>query len=411
LRAGAAHALQAISRPGAPTEPIRVLRVIARLNVGGPAIQTITLTRRLEERGYNTTLLRGREGPQEGSMDDLAARLGVAPVLVPCLRRDPGRWDAAALADLVRLMRAERPQIVHTHAAKAGTLGRAAALLAFRGARRPILIHTYHGHSLSGYFHPRVAAAYRLIERALGRLTDRLIAVSEEVRDELVAMGVAPIWKFAVVPLGFDLRPFAADGEMAAELGGRLRAELGLPRSAPVVTMVARMVAIKRVDRFLRMAAGLARTSGAHFLLVGDGELRRSLMALPEALELGPRLTWAGFRRDMPAVYFASDVVVQTSDNEGTPVSLIEAQAAGRPVVSTRVGGVASVVADGQTGYIVERDDIPAMTQKVQRLLEDAVLRRRLGAAGRERAMARFGLDRLLCDLDGLYRDLLGRRS
>ena len=394
-----------------PDDRIRIARIIARLNIGGPAIQAITLTACLEQRGYSTTLVRGQEGPDEGSMDDLAHELAVAPVLVRWLRRDPGRHDLAALAALTALMRREHPQIVHTHAAKAGTLGRLAALIAFpRRRSRPLLVHTYHGHSLTGYFSPRVASVYRLIERVLGRCTDRLIAVSEEVRDELVELGVAPKSEFEVIRLGFDLSAFAVDGDSRGRARNALRAELGIPPDARVVTLIARLVPIKRVDRFLQLAASLRDLSDVRFLIVGDGELREQLQRAAIASELHDRLVWAGFRRDMPAVYFASDLVVQTSDNEGTPVSLIEAQAAGLPVVSTRVGGAASVMRP-HTGCLVERDDHEGLTAAVRELLGDADRARQMGQAAAEHARARFDLAHLIDELDGVYRDLLRRRG
>jgi glycosyltransferase involved in cell wall biosynthesis len=334
-------------------------------------------------------------------MDELASSLGVRPLVVPWLRRNPGWRDAPALASLARVLRRERPQLVHTHAAKAGTLGRVAALLAFpRAASRPILVHTYHGHSLSGYFAPRTTAVYRAIERFLARFTDRLIAVSEEVRDQLVSMGVASASKFEVVPLGFDLAPFTVSAAERSRAREALRAELGIPSDALVVTLVARLVPIKRVDRFLGVAAALPN---AHFMVVGDGELRDQLRNSPEALSLGGRLIWAGFRRDMPAVCFASDVIAQTSDNEGTPVALIEAQAAGVPVVSTRVGGTASVIVDGHTGALLAPDDITGFADKIKLLLDDPGERDRMGAAGRKRALERFTLDRLLERIAGVY--------
>ncbi len=265
-------------------EPVRIVRIIARLNIGGPAIQAITLTKRLEEHGYQTTLVRGAEEPDEGNMDYLADELGVRPVLVRWMRRNPGWRDLPALVALIRIIRRERPHIVHTHAAKGGTLGRVAALLAFpRRRTRPILIHTFHGHSLTGYFSPRTAAIYRRIERWLARRTDRLIAVSDEVRDELVAMDVAPASKFEVVPLGFDLSPFTVNGAVRQEMRDALRAELGIPSEARVVTLIARLVPIKRVDRFLRVAAALRDLQDVRFLIVGDGELRDQLRSSPDA--------------------------------------------------------------------------------------------------------------------------------
>jgi glycosyltransferase involved in cell wall biosynthesis len=401
---------------GAGAEPIRVVRIIARLNVGGPAIQAITLTKCLEPLGYRTTLVRGREEPEEGNMDYLADELGVVPVLVPSLRRNPGWRDVRALLGLIGVLRRERPEIVHTHAAKAGTLGRVAALAAGgqparhwtravgrRSGRRPILIHTYHGHSLSGYFSPRSAAVYRRIERLLARFTDVLIAVSDEVRDELVSLGVAEADRFEVVPLGFDLRPFSVGTSERARRRDALRCELGVPSEDKLVTLIARLVPIKRVDRFLRVARGLAaERAGLHFLVVGDGELREQLRSSPDAVELDGRLTWAGFRRDIPDICFASDAVVLTSDNEGTPVSLIEARAAGTPVVATRVGGVASVAPD----FVVDPRDDRAMATALSRVLDDASAAER-ALAGSSEVARTFSLEALVERVDGLYRGLL----
>lgn len=389
-------------------ESVRVVRIIARLNVGGPAIQVITLTKHLSNYGYATTLVRGREEPDEGNMDHLADKLGVRPVLVPWMRRNPGWCDLPAMVALVRIIRRERPQIVHTHAAKGGTLGRLATMIARWGAGpRPVLIHTYHGHSLAGYFSPRTAAVYRRIEWFLGRHTTRLIAVSEEVRNELVSMGVAPASKFEVVPLGFDLSRFAVGEPIRKQMRETLRAELGIAPEARVVTLIARLVPIKRVDRFLRLANGLRDLPDIRFLIVGDGELRDSLKHSAEAKSLGDRLIWTGFRRDMPAVCFASDVIVQTSDNEGTPVSLIEAQAAGVPVVSTRVGGSASVVPSVR---LFEPEDPDGLLAAVHNLVIGPA-----GASSADTATAiavrnRFDLPRLVADIDRLYRRELGER-
>jgi glycosyltransferase involved in cell wall biosynthesis len=398
------------SRARRDDDPVRVVRIIARLNIGGPAIQAITLTRRLEDFGYQTVLVRGVEEPDEGNMDHLADELGVTPVLVPALRRNPGWHDLRALWELVRIIRRERPHLVHTHAAKGGTLGRVAALLAFPlRRRRPVLIHTYHGHSLTGYFSPRTAEVYRRIEQLLGRFTDRLIAVGDEVRDELVAMGVAPGSKFEVVPLGFDLSPFTVEDPLRGQMRDALRAELGVPPDAQVVTLIARLVPIKRVDRFLRVANVLGDLPDVRFLIVGDGELGESLHASADALALGDRLVWAGFRRDMPSVYFASDLVVQTSDNEGTPVSLIEAQAAGVPVVSTRVGGTESTVGDAR--LLAAVDDEPGLARLARSLLEDRQLASVSSATGRNRALARFDVARLVSDIDTAYRASLMDRA
>jgi glycosyltransferase involved in cell wall biosynthesis len=391
-------------------QSIRLVRIIARLNIGGPAIQAITLTRLLQPLGYETRLIRGREDSSEGNMDYLAHELGVVPTLIGTMRRDPSPRDVVALSRLIRIMRRDRPEIVHTHAAKAGTLGRIATLAAFpRPASRPVLVHTFHGHSLTGYFAGRTARFYRAVERWLAPRTDALVAVSAEVRNDLVRLGVAPPEKFVVLPLGFDLGPFLDDSRRV-ERRASVRAEWGIGTDDEVVTLVARLVPIKRVDRFLRIASLLSRRPRIRFVVVGDGELRDQLIASREARTLGERLVWAGFRRDMPDVCFASDIVVLTSDNEGTPVSLIEAQAAGVPVVGTDVGGVRSAVRDGHTGLLAPSDDEPRLASLIDSVLEDRALAARMGASGRAHASSTYTIARLVEDHDGLYRRLGAHR-
>lgn len=387
-------------------KPVKIARIISRLNVGGPTIQAITLTHLLRRFGYQTRLLCGREDPGEGSMEYLAHELEVCPVRIDSLSRNPGVSDLKALVALVVELRRTRPRLVHTHTAKAGTLGRLAALIALPGHHR-ILVHTFHGHSLTGYFNPRMARVYLAIERALARRTSKLIAVSDEVRDELVSLGVAPYARFEVVPLGFDLRPFTVPPVERNRRRKALRREIGISPDAKVVTLVARLVPIKRVDRFLRVARMVAGQSNAHFMIAGDGELGDVLRASVDARSLGDRLSWIGFRRDIPAVCFASDVVMLTSDNEGTPVSLIEAQAAGVPVVSTDVGGVRSVVLDGRTGLVAAAGDDQALADAILDILQDAVLAQRLAAAGCAHALNAFSIERLVQNLDRLYAELL----
>ncbi len=389
----------------------RITRIIARLNIGGPAIQAITLSRLLDEHGYDTHLVRGVEAPREGNMDHLCRALGVHPTLVRELRREPGPTDLVALVRLVRILRRDRAAIVHTHAAKAGTLGRLAAIVAFpRRSSRPVLVHTYHGHSLTGYFSGRTAAFYRRVERVLAPFTDRLVAVSPEVRDDLVALAVAASDKFELIPLGFDLSPFTDDARRS-ERRAALRAEWDVASDAELVTLIARLVPIKRVDRFLQVARKLADRPGIRFAIVGDGELQEHLRASSDAIALGEQLVWAGFRLDVPDVCFASDVVMLTSDNEGTPVSLIEAQAAAVPVVSTDVGGVRSAVLDGSSGLLAAPARLEELARAVARLLDDPTLRGQFGAAGRAHATSAYTLDRLAADHVRLYERLLADRA
>ena len=386
------------------------MRIIARLNVGGPAIQAITLTQELERFGYRTRLVRGVEGPAEGNMDYLAAQLGVVPTLIPSMRRDPGVGDLMALLRIVVLLWRDRPAIVHTHAAKGGTLGRVATILAYPLRRwRPMVIHTYHGHSLTGYFSGRTAVFYGLVERLLASRTDVLLAVSGEVRNDLIELGVAPAWQLRVMPLGFDLAPFTGDVDRVARRHA-LRAAWGANDEELVVTLIARLVPIKRVDRFLAVARQLAARPDVRFVVIGDGELREELASSDDALALDERLVWAGFRRDLPDVCFASDVVMLTSDNEGTPVSIIEAQAAALPVVATDVGGVRSVVHDAESGLLAPADATGALADAVVRLLDDPELRAQMGAIGRANVTSLYTLERLVADHAALYDELLASR-
>jgi glycosyltransferase involved in cell wall biosynthesis len=388
----------------ASASEVRVLRIIARLNVGGPAIQAISLSRLLGRSGYRTLLLRGQEGPREGSMDHLARAMGVQPIRVPGLRRGVGPHDLRALFEIMRWIHRVRPNIVHTHTAKAGALGRLAVLLS-PWARPSVVIHTFHGHVLRGEFSPVTSKLVALVERTLARLTTRLIAVSQEIKDDLVEFRVASPDKIEVVHLGFDLSRFAAETDRK-DVRQRFRARFGIPDDAMVVALIARVVKVKRVDRFLSMAVDLAARDDTWFLVAGDGDKRPGLEVHPMARRLGERLVWTGFQEDIRAVCFASDVVVLTSDNEGTPVCLIEAQAAALPVVTTDVGGVETVVADGHTGRIVATDHAE-LANAVAELLDDPEKRTQWGAAGRTRALATFGIDRLVADIEDLYRRTL----
>jgi glycosyltransferase involved in cell wall biosynthesis len=387
-------------------EPIRILRVIARLNVGGPALHVSYLTHELDRIGYETTLVAGAIGESEGSMEWVAEELGLQPVYLPALQREISpAHDLAAARQLLRLIRELRPDVLHTHTAKAGAVGRLAARLA--GPARPqAVVHTFHGHVLRGYFGPAKTAAFLRLERNLARSSDALIAVSPEVRDDLVALGVAPAEKIVVIRLGLELEQRLA---FAPGAPATLRAELGVPPDRLLVAWLGRMTEIKKVDDLLRAFAALRRMDvEADLLLVGDGPLRPGLEALAGELGIRDRCHFTGFRSDVGAIYAASDVIALTSANEGTPVTVIEAQAAGKPVVSTDVGGVRDVVTDGVSGFVVPPGDMDAVADRLRTLAADPELRVRLGEAGRG-AGERYSVPRLVNDIDHLYRELLAR--
>jgi glycosyltransferase involved in cell wall biosynthesis len=389
-----------------PQAPIPLVRAISRFAVGGSAIQAISLTRLLEPH-YATTLVKGVEEPREGSLNDLAEALDVHPVVLSSLRREPGVRDIAAVWEVRRILKRERPAILHTHAAKGGAVGRMAALLMGR-ARPKVIVHTFHGHVLEGYFSPLRSAVFRAVERALARVSTRLIVVSEEVKRDLIRLRIADGDRIEVVPLGFDLEPLVLSDEDRNRLRDSMRAALSIPSDRRVVTFVGRVVPIKRVDRFLATAQRLLkREDDVHFLIVGDGVSRPELESSAAARALGDRVTWAGFRRDLAAIYAASDVVALTSDNEGTPVSLIEAQASGVPVVTTDVGGARYVVEDEVSGRVLDRTDVQGMVDAIAEILHDPGLASRFTAAGRDSALSRFTLARLVRDIDELYTRLL----
>ncbi|HET9317516.1 MAG TPA: glycosyltransferase [Vicinamibacteria bacterium] len=385
-------------------EQIRLVRIFSRLNVGGPSLHVIHLAVGLAPLGYETRLVIGRESAREGSLLDLALARGVDVVPLPGLGRDVRLLgDLRALFGLWRLLRRVRPHVVHTHTAKAGVVGRLAAF----AARVPVVVHTYHGHVLRGYFGRGATALIRAIERTLGAWSSALVTVSESVRDDLEALGVAPGSRFRVVPLGLDL-----DG-LAGELPrGALREQAAFAADAPLVGLVGRLAPIKDAPTFLRAARTLVRRRPEmRFSVVGDGEERAALESEARALGLSHAVFFHGWRRDLPAVYGDLDVVVNCSRNEGTPVALIEALAACRPVVATAVGGTPDLLARGAFGTLVPPQDPDALADGIERTLIDPDAARARAEAGRAHVQAHHGVPRLLSDLDGLYRELLAARG
>jgi glycosyltransferase involved in cell wall biosynthesis len=384
---------------------IKILRVIARLNMGGPALHVAYLTAGLRGRGYDTTLVAGSLARGEDSMAFVAEGRDVEVVRIDELGREisPLR-DLVATVRLARLIRRERPDILHTHTAKAGTVGRVAALLAGRRGP-PIVVHTFHGHVLRGYFGPLRSLVFRLLERWLAAHTTALIAVSPQVRDDLVSLGVAPRDRFAVIRLGIEL-----DERVAGAQDGRVESRhyLGIPPDRFAVGWIGRMTAVKRTDDVL-VAFKALRDGGVDAVLcmVGDGPDREELERRAHELGVVRDTLFLGYQEDVAPYYAAFDALVLPSSNEGTPVSAIEALAAGRPVVATRVGGVPDVVQEGKDGFLVEPGATDDLADRLAQLARDPQLRERMGKAGRERVLSRYAVDRLVDDVDRLYRALL----
>jgi len=385
----------------AATPITRVLRVFSRLNIGGPSLHVIHLSSGLVDYGFETRLLVGKTDEHEGDFLDLAQARGVDLTVLPELGRAVRPLnDLRALFRLYRLMRSEQPAIVHTHTAKAGALGRIAALM----ARVPVVVHTYHGHVLSGYFHPLASLFLRGIERALGYTTDALLTVSESVKEDLVRLGVAPPDRVRVVPLGLDLQALADPLPR-----GTLKKEANWAAGSRVIGIVGRLVPIKDLDTFIDAASILASTmDDVRFAVVGDGEERARLERRAASM-LGDRIHFFGWRKDTHAVFGDLDLVVNTSLNEGTPVALIEALAAGRPVVASAVGGTPDLLDGGRFGSLVPARSAKETARAIQAALESPQTSRRMAAEGQAAVLTRYSVSRLLGDVAALYRELLAQ--
>ena len=350
-------------------KPLRVCRIITRLNVGGPSVQATLLSKSLVEFGFETLLVAGIEDAREGNFLNLLPSEeldSLEVVTVPSLRRAPDlRADAAALARLAAIVRSFRPDIVHTHMAKAGTLGRLVA----RATGVPVVIHTFHGNVFSGYFSKPAATAVRAWEAFLSRLSTAVIAISPSQAVQLEEAGI-PRSKIKMIPLGVPLKKLV---ERAKELGdspgdAKLAARklLGLPEKAFTICWVARLVPIKDPDLMLEAVASLAGlSSSVALLIVGDGPMREAV--LQRARELGVEVFLRSWTPDLVPCYLAADVVALSSKNEGFPVSLIEALSLGKPVASTDVGGVSDLIEAAGSGVLAKERTADALAEAIQR--------------------------------------------
>lgn len=387
-----------------------IVRVISRLNVGGPSIQAILMTDAFRARGYRALLLAGEVPDGERSMEYLASRKQVAVTRIHSMsRRISLLRDLWALGRILSILLREKPTVVHTHTAKAGLLGRIAAIL----AGVPVRVHTFHGHVFEGYFSPAITRFFIAIERALARHTDRIIAVSERQRWELVhRFRIAAEEKVVTVPLGFELEPFLD----ANADGASFRREAGCASGCALVAWIGRLAPIKRPALFVQAAAAVRRcSSSSQFVIVGDGELQSATQSVVNSSGLEKVVRFISSRADMPAVYAALDLLVLTSQNEGTPLVLLEAMASGKPFVATDVGGITDLMVGPphqMSGFRVFSNGIladstpGAIADAVLYLLDRADIRREMGKAGRNFVAKQYSHERLADDLEQLYRQL-----
>jgi len=414
---------------------MKIVRIIARLNVGGPARHVAWVTAGLRREGYESVLVAGTVPAGEDDMSYFAAAQGVEPFVIPEMSREISPRDVITVWKLFRLFRRERPDVVHTHTAKAGTVGRVAGLLyrwltprALFSRRRCRFVHTYHGHVFHSYYGAWQTRFFLFIERALARFaTDRIVVISlQQFREIHGQFGVGRVEQFRVVPLGVDLGVFA---EWAARRNGA-RNELKAGEHDILVGIVGRLTEIKDHDLFLRSVARYRqmRATGetasdqrAHFYIIGDGHLREALETEAHALGLSEEVTFTGTRDDPENFYPALDIVALTSRNEGTPLTLIEAMANARPVVATAVGGVVDLLGgipdvdlrrqhDWQIcerGVQVQPGDEAAFSHALAYLIDHPELREQMGARGLQFVERHYSKERLVADLKQIYEELL----
>lgn len=404
---------------------MKILRIIARLNVGGPARHVIWLTEGLKDSGYDTLLAAGVVPPGEDDMSYLATAAGVVPFVIPEMSREISPKDAVTTWKLFRLMLRERPDLVHTHTAKAGTVGRVAGVMyrwltpaALIGKPRPCrFVHTYHGHVFHSYYGRLKTRLFLAIERSLARLiTDRIVVIGEQQRREInEVFRVGRREQFVVIPLGLDLNTFANWQERRP----RLRKELGADDDTTLVGIVGRLTEIKNHRLFLHAAAMLKQAGGsrARFVIIGDGNLRDELETQAKSLKLDEDVLFLGTRTDPEDFYPALDIVALTSLNEGTPLTLIEAMANARPIIATAVGGVVDLLgatvskADGyaicERGLTVESGDAEGFARGFTRLIADAGVRQQLSVKGPDFVARHYSKARLLADISKLYGELI----
>ena len=375
---------------------IKVMRIIARMNVGGPAVQVSGLMRGFDPELFDQKLLTGYCAEDEADYLEKVA-VDVKAIRIDGLGRSLKlRADLTALFAIVKEIRRFKPDVIHTHTAKAGVLGRIASILSGQKSMR---VHTFHGHLLHGYFGAVKTKLVIFIEKFLALFTHQLLAVGKKVQDDLIAAGIGNLNKFAVMPPGLKLAHVPNKHDA--------RKELGLDQNEIYCAFIGRITQIKRPDRFLDVVAKTkADNVKVHFVVAGAGELLQECQDRVSAENLP--VTFLGWREDIEVVLAAADFVILTSDNEGTPLILIQAGMVGIPVIATNVGSTNEIVVDGKTGLLTDLS-ADQLADAIARVATDADLRAEMGAAGKEYTMARYGVARLVKDHQDLYLRLLKR--
>jgi glycosyltransferase involved in cell wall biosynthesis len=387
---------------------IKVLRIINRFNIGGPTYNATFLTRFLDDE-FETLLIGGL--PEEGEADSLHIphEYGVEPQILEEMKRTPNfKSDREAYRKIKEIIKEFQPDIVHTHASKAGALGRRAAF----ACKVPVVVHTFHGHVFHSYFTPLKTNIFKAIERRLARKSTGIIAISDLQKQELSQVHkICPANKIKVIPLGFDLEKFRVN---LAENRISVRAKYGIKDEEVAIAIVGRLAPIKNHDFFLKLVESILSKGieKAKFFIVGDGELKNEIEEKCKIInaKYGEKVFMTSWIKDIATFNAGMDIMCLTSDNEGTPVSLIEGQASNLPIISTDVGGVKDIVDEGVTGFVIPKGDLIQFTEKMALLIENEEIRKKMSQNGWNFVRDKFHYMRLASDMGKYYRELLGRQ-
>jgi glycosyltransferase involved in cell wall biosynthesis len=389
---------------------MRVLQILNRFNLGGPTPVVAHLVKYLP---CETLLVAGHKDPTEADSEGMLAQMGIRPHYVPHMGRSLNPADDLKAWQYLRtLIQNFRPDVVHTHAAKAGLLGRTAAKV----GGVPVIVHTFHGHVFHSYFSPMKTRAIIQAERTLARITDAIIAITPQQQAELAhRFRIAPEKKIHTIPHAFDFTPFTSD-QTAKRIA--FRRKYAIPDGAVVVSIIGRIVPVKNHSLFLRAVHRLrekykpsTNAPEVRFLIIGDGGHRAEIEAEAQALHLTePLLTFTSWIFPIEEAIAGTDIIALSSHNEGSPVSLVEAQAAARPVVATRVGGVPDTVLENESAFIVPPNDAEAFAKALEQLIADAELRAKMGAQGRLFVERQFHYLKRVEETYNLYEQILFRK-
>lgn len=383
---------------------IKILRIIARLNVGGPAIHTSILSEQLNNDKFNTLLVAGKVPENEGDMSYIAEERGVKVRYLNTLQRELSPInDLKSILEIDKIIREYQPDIIHTHTAKAGFVGRAAVVLNNFLRRKKIkAVHTFHGHVFDGYFSPIKTKIFLFIERFLGHFTDVIITITNKQQKEILSLGIGTPPKHHMIPLGLDLNKFFQNSEK-----NFLHKKYNIEKDIKLVGIVARFTQIKNLKLFIDTAKIILNNrNDVHFFMVGDGEDRDMLENYSSQLNLEKNITFTGFLKDLPSIYSSLDLVLLTSNNEGSPVSIIEAMTNGKSVVSTAVGGVPDLFTDFGKEFLVDKNDANAMAKASLKLLNNDNLNSRFIQEHQDPTYKKYNYSRLVNDLTKTYKEL-----